>query len=72
MSKSYAVSEKDDWMESEEEEEDAPKKIKKRAVVRKITVARADINGKGSVKADKGGRGKKKRASFDSDSDDSY
>ena len=65
-----AVSEKDDWMESEEEEEDAPKKIKKRAVVRKITVARADINGKGSVKADKGGRGKKKRASFDSDSDD--
>ena len=45
-------------MEEEEEEEDAPKKIKKRAVVRKITVARADINGKGSVKADKGGRGK--------------
>jgi DNA mismatch repair protein MSH6 len=36
-----AVSEKDDWMESEEEE-DAPKKNKKRAVVRKITVARTD------------------------------
>ena len=39
--------------------------------VRRMNVI-ADINGKGSVKAYKGGRGKKKRASFDSDSDDSY